>query len=311
MAVEVYALDPARESLKDRKRAYELLRFVQGELGGEWELVTSTAKMRKSLFEARFNGRSVIGKVSPSERAKTAYGSLRALWDAGMRPPARFAVPEPIAWFPERNLLIQEKAPGKSILDVMKNGGGDTRFARDAADWLKALESSPPSSPVSHFDAEEAGRKVRDLSKAAEFERTEGMAAQVLSVLSRKVDNLRPSHGDFHPMNIYVSNERVTVIDLDTLALREREADIGYFLAQMAIFGIHLHNSLDETAGIRSAFLRRCADVDEQRTVAYMAWAFLQSLHYDLCILKIKNESAGLMLDAVERLTSTGSAESL
>jgi hypothetical protein len=35
----------------------------------------------------------------------------------------------------------------------------------------------------------------------------------------------------------------------------------------------------------------------------------LQSLHYDLCILRIKNESVDLMLGAADRLLSTGSTE--
>ena len=46
-----------------------------------------------------------------------------------------------------------------------------------------------------------------------------------------------------------------------------------------------------------------------QQVVAYMAWALLQSLHYDLCILRIKNESVDLMLGAADRLLSTGSTE--
>jgi hypothetical protein len=110
-------------------------------------------------------------------------------------------------------------------------------------------------------------------------------------------------------MNVFVSPERVTAIDLDTFGLREREADVGYFLAQTAIFGLHLRNSLAATHQLRSEFSRECGNVDEERVAAYMAWTLLQSLHYDLCILRIRNESADLMLEAAHRLLSAGTTE--
>ena len=108
-------------------------------------------------------------------------------------------------------------------------------------------------------------------------------------------------------MNIFVSAERVTAIDLDTFALRGREVDVAYFLAQTAIFGIHLHESFAATHDLRTEFVRECGDLNQEQVVAYMAWALLQSLHYDLCILRIKNESVDLMLGAANRLLSTGS----
>ena len=89
MAVNVYALDPTHDSHHARQSAKEALQFAQDQLGGDWTIVSSRSKMRKSFFEADFNGRRVIGKISPSQRAHTAYSSLTKLWMAGFRPPAR------------------------------------------------------------------------------------------------------------------------------------------------------------------------------------------------------------------------------
>lgn len=309
MAVNVFALDPAHDSHHARQTAKEALQFAQEQLGGDWTIVSSRSKMRKSLFEAEFNGRRVIGKISPSQRAHTAYSSLKKLWTAGFCPPARCTVPEPIAWFPERNLLIQEKAPGLSIVDVMQHKSCDTGFARDAASWLKAVWDLQVDAAQAKLDFEDIAQRGRDVSTALGDTRAEELSQAAARLLSANGTDLHPSHGDFHPMNVFVSAERVTAIDLDTFALREREVDVAYFLAQTAIFGIHLHNSFAATHQLRTEFARECGDLDRQRVVAYMAWALLQSLHYDLCILRIENESADLMLAAADRLLSTGSTE--
>ena len=118
---------------------------------------------------------------------------------------------------------------------------------------------------------------------------TSGRDANLM--LAREPGGVCPSHGDFHPMNVFVSRDRVTAIDLDTLASRDREMDIGYFLAQTAIFGVHLFGSFGETSNLRNEFLRHCGPLDRHRAVAHMAAAILQSLHYDLCILRVRNES--------------------
>ena len=62
-------------------------------------------------------------------------------------------------------------------------------------------------------------------------------------------------------MNVFVSRERVTAIDLDTLALREREMDIAYFLAQTAIFGDSSFMIVRRRlSNLRNEFLRHCGD---------------------------------------------------
>jgi hypothetical protein len=128
----------------------------------------------------------------------------------------------------------------------------------------------------------------------------------ITDILTKPAASLWPSHGDFHPMNLYVSDHRVTAIDLDTFALRECEADIGYCLAQTASFGLKLFGSFHETEPARTAFIEECGPVEIPRVVAYMAWAFLQSVHYDACILKVKNDTAPQMIRAADELMRSG-----
>jgi hypothetical protein len=116
MTANLFAWDQtAADETVSAPKIDELIDVVRERVGGEWNVIRSVMKLRKILFEAEWNGRRIIGKVSKSDRAKTAYESFQIVWKCGLRPPARHTVVEPIAWIPERSLLILEKAPGISF----------------------------------------------------------------------------------------------------------------------------------------------------------------------------------------------------
>ena len=292
-----------------RESAAALLEAAREQLGGEWKMVSSHMKMRKTLFEADFEGRRVIGKVSKSRHARSAFGSMQTLWQAGMRPPSRYTVTEPLAWVEDHNLLLQERAPGLSILDAMQGHEDLVAHARDAAAWLQCLWIMKVDAPTVSFASEDVARRAAELSASIAEPRIEQMATQVCEVLTVLPTEHVPSHGDFHPMNVFVSPDRITAIDLDTFACREREVDVAYFLAQLANFGLQVHGSFAGTRPAREAFLEACRPVDPERVTAYMAWTLLGSLHYDACILKIRSEKLPTMIDAAARLLDRGTLD--
>lgn len=306
MAVDIQAL---KAPPPEDKRAEELLALCRSQLSGDWRLVSASVKLSKAIFEADYEGRRVIGKVSGSRRAQTAFGSLNALWSAGMRPPSEFTVPEPIAWFEDRKLLVLEKAPGESIMDCLERGRDAEVYVRQAAKWLECLQNLGLSLREEHFNVEAAETRAAELVAAIDDPRIGPAAESVIERLKERSLAVVPSHGDFHPMNIYVAPDRITAIDLDTVALREKEADIGYFVAQLANFGLLMFDSLAETRRLREVFLNSFSGVDERRLYAHIAGAMLQSLHYDACILKIKNNKAGLMVEAARKVLDTGSLD--
>jgi hypothetical protein len=310
MAVNLHASDPASATGRPaRESATALLQAAREQLGGEWKMVSSRLKMRKTLFEANFNGRSVIGKMSRSRNAQTAFASMQTLWDAGMRPPSRYTVTEPLAWIAEHALLVQERAPGASMLDVLERGEDIVAHACDAAAWLRCLWSLNVRADIVHFRVDDVTERAAALSQALSDEQVEHMARRAARVLSVPPHEHVPSHGDFHPMNVFVSPDRVTAIDLDTFARREREVDVAYFLAQLANFGLKVQGSFAGTQQAREEFLRVCGPVDEQRVAAHMAWTLLGSLHYDACILKLRSEELPTMIEAAARLLDHGSLD--
>ncbi|HYP06558.1 MAG TPA: phosphotransferase [Bryobacteraceae bacterium] len=304
MAVDIQAL---KTPPPDDTRAEELIAECRSRLGGKWRLLSASVKLSKAIFEAEYDGRRVIGKVSGSKRAQTAFGSLQVLRDAGLRPPSEFVVPEPIAWFDDLKLLVLEKAPGVAVTSSLQDGMDTEAYVRRAAEWLQCLQALELSLPEDHFNAEAAEKRATELINAVGGGIVEETARGVIDILRVTPSTLVPSHGDFHPMNVFVSPQRVTVIDLDTVALREPEADVGYFLAQTANFGLLIFDTLDVTRELRALFLGAFPDLDRKRLCAHVAGALLQSLHYDACILKIKNDKAGLMVRAASEVLNTGS----
>ena len=307
MRANLFAWDQtAADETVSAPKIDELIDVVRERVGGEWNVIRSVMKLRKILFEAEWNGRRVIGKVSKSDRAKTAYESFQTVWKCGLRPPARHTVVEPIAWIPERSLLILEKAPGLSFLQVIQSGAEAESAARHAAGWLKAMWQCSASGPEKLFDSSAATERAGALSQALGTTRPNDLTRKVIEILGKRPASMQPSHGDFHPMNLFVSENRVTAIDLDTFALREREADVGYCLAQTANFGLKLFDSFADTEHLRTVFLEECGQVETERVAAHMAWAFVQSVHYDLCVLKLKNEGAELLIQKAESVLQTG-----
>ena len=310
MAVNLNASDPAFAGAKRVGEDVDaLLTAARQELGGEWHVVSSRMKLRKTLFEADFNGRRVIGKVSKSRNAQTAFASLRKLWEAGLRPPTRYTVTEPLAWLEEYSLLVQERAPGVSMLDLLERREDMVPHACGAAAWLRCLWSLDAEADIVDFRADHVASRTAELSQVIPDERLEHMAERASAVLGVPPKEYVASHGDFHPMNVFVSQDRLTAIDLDTFARREREIDVAYFLAQLANFGLKVQGTLAATRQAREAFLFECGPVNEERVSAYMAWTLLNSLHYDTCILKVRPENLPTMIDAAARLLDHGSLD--
>ena len=267
-----------------------------------WRLVSSRLKLAKTFFEVEettpAGPRRLIGKVSSSKSAQSAFASMQLLWNAGLRPPAPFTIAEPVAYLPDQFLLLQEKAPGAQLLQKIKAGEALESDAHCAAGWLSALQQLKVDAPPPAAAGFNLERCRRDLPAALPAH-----AARVESLLDRIAASIEPqtalvpSHGDFHPMNVYIAPDRVTAIDLDTFAAREPMTDVAYFLAQSAIMGFLMFQSFAPAASLRAAFLdayrqHSSIPLDPQRTGLHMALAFLRSRHSDFCILHTHPDAA-------------------
>jgi Ser/Thr protein kinase RdoA (MazF antagonist) len=296
MAADLFAPDPAfAGARRSGDHVEELIEYARAQLGlgadRPWTLVSSRGKLGKTFFEVDENGTRIIGKMSRSERAQNTFQLLRTMWDAGMRPPSQHTVTRPIAWLPEKHLLLQEKARGEQLIAlIQKQTLNAVEGVARAGEWLHTLRSLQLR-PAPASDMRQAIARCRaELSAALPEQR-----ARVERLLDEVEDApeyggpLAPSHGDYHPMNVFVAEDRVTAIDVDTFALREPAFDVAYFVAQTAIMGFHVFDNFAATRELREVF-RSCAPpAPEERVALHVRFALVRSLHYDLCILKVKD----------------------
>lgn len=299
--MNLHGSDPAfaEDSRVNAEQVKELAEYCRLKLGvdvANWRLVSSRVKLKKILFEiedsSRGKPRYWIGKMTGSPRRadqrplRQGFESLETLWHNGMRPPSRFTVAEPAGYFDERNVLLQEKAPGVQLIRLIQSGEATAEHARSAAEWILCLQSlhidvPPLEKPDWNLQAcrAELPSALPGVSK-----RTEAVMEQIAASIVYD-GKLVPSHGDFHPMNVFIAPDRVTAIDLDTFACREPAADPAYFLAQTAIMGYMTWSSFGSTERFRRAFEDALGPRDSDRMAVHLALALIRTLHYDFCIL--------------------------
>lgn len=240
----------------------------------------------------------IVAKRYPSDRAQGGFQSMGMLWEAGFRPPCPLRVPRPYGYRSSPPILLQERAEGRLWADVAINGSPGERSARVAA-WLVRLQQTP-------LQRTPLGERVRvDSTLASRVERyttelsapTHRAAASRLERMGeRLVQSIAPdpvlalSHGDLHPKNVLVHDGVVTVIDLDTFALREAAFDVGYAIGQLLIMSrLRLGRTTEgarEALGLWRAYVEAGGTATWERTAFHVARTFLQSLHYELCVLR-------------------------
>jgi aminoglycoside phosphotransferase (APT) family kinase protein len=283
---------------QDIDEVFGWARHRLGPAARSWRLISARRKLGRTLFEIEeetpSGPRRLIGKLGHPEREATLYRTLAALRDAGFRPPAKFTVPEPVAYLAERGFVLQEKAPGNSAGGAVAAGGEAAEStAMDCARWLARLHGCPVAAKQDTIDEQAVSHWALELQavEPSEARRIEKIIQAVLHRSVERIIKILPSHGDFHPGNIFIAgSERVTGIDIDKFAHREPEADIGWFLMQTAAFGFFERGSFECTAAARRAFLdsyelQARTPIRADRAALYMALAFLKNLHFELVLL--------------------------
>jgi hypothetical protein len=259
-------------------------------------------KMRKMFFEVEVRGkagvRQYIGKIYRSDRGRGHFQALQSLRSAGFCPPSSLTVVHPVVYLDAHCLLLQEKAPGRPLADILSEGDTIAEKALSQAGlWLATLHGKVVASDTRiKRIAANVARYGGELAAVlpAEAARLERLMSRALLALLQPDLKLVPSHGDFHSKNVYVTDDsRVTLIDLDTFGGLEPAADVAYFLAQSAIIGYHRHGSFAVSRQHRDWFLccylSAAPPVPHDRLAVHMGITFLQSLHYELCVLHTEN----------------------
>lgn len=272
---------------------------------GTWQLSTYRVlevrkQRRKRIVFARLSyregqraaARRVVTKVYGSDRGARALAALRQLWLAGFHAPSAQRVPQPFGYEREAGALYQGHAPGVQWADLLSGDADELeRASRRAARWLGRLQRTPIAGATEPpiLAAKEVRTGGRELGRAfpAHKKRIAAIAGRIARELVLESVSLAPSHGDYHPKNVFLAARFVTVIDFDTFALRERAHDVGYAIAQLLIMSFFRTGGFAPGVHAARAFQAASARNAEWRRVRlHISRSFLQSLRYELCTLR-------------------------
>ena len=236
-----------------------------------------------ATLEVRFRPPTrVFAKLYRDESGAHAYRVLRSLYDDGFGRNDRYEVCEPLSFDTAKNLLITRGAEGTSLdsyLSLDRNMA--MKGVREAAKWLAKLHSSPirvgkVDDPWYMFS-----KLCSRISKVAvahpqELHTVTPMLAK-LEELEGGLVREEPvqTHGQFRPVHVFLTDEKVTVVDLDRSRPSDPAKDLAEFIHRMRSEIFHRSYGMDYADRLTEAFL---SEYSERRPSA-LNLAFYQCFH--------------------------------
>ncbi len=162
-----------------------------------------------------------------------------------------------------------------------------------AATWLIRFQRTALDGDVQRVELEAATARRAGAELLAAFpdrlSRETPLFERVAERLQAANGPLVPSHGGYHPENVLLSRRATTVIDFDKFALREAAHDVGYAIGRLLLLSYLASGRLGPGARAATAFWHAYAEggaAPWSRVAVQAARFLLQSLHFDLCVLR-------------------------
>jgi hypothetical protein len=196
---------------------------------------------KRAILAGRLEGRAVVARLV-EERCAPAlakeWAELQRIWPHMRDGP--YCVAEPIAYLPDAGLLVMERAPGDPLLEHLWHADVATRaqHLRPAAAWLRHyVEVSEGWHPG---NAKGWLARAARASATQPFGRLRRIESGILAHLTEMTAALDGaewreaiSHGDFHPNNLILGEDRMTGIDTGGSGRMPVCKDIARFLVHM------------------------------------------------------------------------------
>jgi len=205
--------------------------FLSPQLLRPWvqSRLVAWAPENSATFQCLDAAGAVIAYAKVGARARSEYERYMALTDALAQTSADLRVPRPIAFSPVHDTMLVESVAGR----LLTYEPHDMRAMGIALGHLHGL----PLAGLPRFDRSgcSARREAVDLitrSIPSLASAVEGLAAE-LSAREEGTGQPGCLHGDVHPKNALVSGSRVTLIDVEDMAIGPRAADLGSLLARL------------------------------------------------------------------------------
>ncbi|WP_433293547.1 phosphotransferase family protein [Pseudonocardia sp. CA-142604] len=192
-------------------------------------------------------GAPVFAKLFPFDDGPAVHAKLQALRAAGLGAGSPYQAVEPLAWYGEEKVLLCQGAPGRPLSELLGGGGEElTRACARAGSWLARLHGSElrVGAQQSLLVTGELTSLAKRLSKVAVdhpgyIDSALGMLERLDALTRDTTDGiLAQSHGQYRPIHVFLTEDVVTVIDLDRSAPADPARDVAEFLHRLRL-GVH------------------------------------------------------------------------
>ncbi|MDX1698294.1 MAG: phosphotransferase, partial [Thiohalobacterales bacterium] len=251
--------------------------------------------------------RYVIGKVHKLRPAWRLFAGAWSLWQASKM---RVRLAPPGGYIGDLNMTLQERCPGVRLGDL----AGDPSYT-------SAVRETGRSIAIVHGLCVPTVSKRTPQREIQSVERWGSVVAALFGERSGEIEQLRNDlasqleaktemkglvHGDFHPANVLVDDTRITLIDLDQMALGDPLVDVGRFLASQRIAALRVHGDIGGLSCDADHFLERYlanSGEDESRVRLFEAAALMTSAATGFRLQRPGwEDSASMIIDEARRV---------
>jgi hypothetical protein len=181
----------------------------------------------------------VFGKAYYNSQGEEAFDNMRRLWASPTRMRGDLNLPRPLGYQPRGRVLWQEGLAGQTLMARSPDDRIDGILIAGTAAALAGLHRTAIDC-VGKSEIEDIVNRLGEL---------EGLLTQVqpscgftLSTVIARLSERAPDltrdtcatlHGDLHPKNIFVDDDRISLIDMDSITRGPPLQDIGSFVAAL------------------------------------------------------------------------------
>lgn len=192
-------------------------------------------------FEAQIGDQSpalLYGKVQHSRRGQTTYDVMCALWNLPWRHSGDLVLAEPLAYYPELDLLLQSALPGEEI-DNDRHSEMFMGQVEAAAKAAAIIHDSRIQVGAPHTVDVEIGRLT---SRLDEFKMSSPRVYFILRDLITQIKTMAdkippespvPSHGDFKYNQFLFDGKHYGMIDVEYFVQAEPSFDLGKYCGHL------------------------------------------------------------------------------